>query len=311
MIRLDKIKIKFPISCINSINFEGQRYTQTTPYRLSICRVADHRSRQEAITLEFTGKILLQNYPRLISRETIRECLENVNAHGVVNIDPDAVINNSIVLLADFTKDVPVSSMPTIENIQTLKRVANLSVNNHHRYIASDYRGQNGMMIKNAVASNRSAKRIIIYDKFYEMNKRENRAFLSSIDRDQMLEYFNGKIRFEANATSFKRLRTLLNLDDTKEPVSLLTLLNADANPLQNAMREIFHPITSAEQPITTRNQDRLGLLKHLQWDLRAVEENIREHARSSITRAMQPYRDLYAQHFHLNRDINIVDFVA
>ena len=310
MIRLDKIKIKFPISCINSINFERQRYTQTTPYRLSICSVTDRR--EEAITIEFTGKILLQNYFRLISRETIRECLENVNAHGVINMDPDTVINNSIVLLADFTKDVPLSSVPTISSIQTLKSVATLSVNNHHRYIVSDYRGQNGMMIKNAVASNRSAKRIIIYDKFYEMNKRENRAFLSSIgNREQMLEYFNGKIRFETNATSFKRLRTLLNLGDTKEPVSLFTLLNADANPLQNAMLEMFHPITHTEQPITTRNQDRLALLKLLQWDLRAVEENIREHARSSITRAMQPYRDLYAQHFHLNRDINIVDFVA
>lgn len=66
---------------------------KSIPYNLYI---AVSKPRQ-TLTLEFSSKVLGRDYPKLISRDTIRQCLENINALGICRIDVDRVLQTGCI----------------------------------------------------------------------------------------------------------------------------------------------------------------------------------------------------------------------
>lgn len=83
---------------------------------------------KQTLTLEFSSKILGRDYPKLISKNTIRQCLGNINNLGICKIDVDSILQNGCVTSADVTKDVHASIMN--EALQALS----LQVKNYRRY---------------------------------------------------------------------------------------------------------------------------------------------------------------------------------
>lgn len=61
---------------------------------------------KQTLTLEFSSKILGEDYPKLISKYTIRQCLENINKLGICRIDVDGILQTGCITSADVTNDV-------------------------------------------------------------------------------------------------------------------------------------------------------------------------------------------------------------
>lgn len=88
MITFDKLKLVADISAVREYDetrFEiierngvvaAMKFYQEAPFLLRI--KLDFECRE--VVIEFSGKILGKDYPKLISVETIRQCFENINA---------------------------------------------------------------------------------------------------------------------------------------------------------------------------------------------------------------------------------------
>ena len=114
MIKLDKLKIVVNEKYITNINEDvfttiiknGQiveyRYEQQYPYLLYIEKdLIEHE-----LVIEFTGQILQEQYPLLISKDTIRQCLESINKLVICHINVPEILQNSVVVKADVSHDV-------------------------------------------------------------------------------------------------------------------------------------------------------------------------------------------------------------
>ena len=136
MNRLDKIKLVTDIKYISNINHDvfikkmrnariaSWQYKTNVPY--SLC-VEKNRDRNELI-IEFSGKILLDDYPQLICTSTIHQCLENINNLGICKLDVEPIIEHSQVLKCDVTQDVP------YENLSQLTSKIVRGIKNHQKY---------------------------------------------------------------------------------------------------------------------------------------------------------------------------------
>ena len=119
MLKFDKMKIVIPtryvviaddgkfVSSVFDGNIISLKYEQKQPYQLSIKIDYNHC---EAI-LEFTGKILGDRYPELISRDTISVCLQRIHALGLIQFNADEVIRFGQVYKCDVTTDVALNDI--------------------------------------------------------------------------------------------------------------------------------------------------------------------------------------------------------
>ena len=102
MIRFDKLKIITDINYISNINdkaFTAQsvgeqllyyKYNIKKPY--SLCIIADYQHSE--LFIEFTGKILKDEYIHLINKTNIRKCFEEINGLGICTLSIDEILQN-------------------------------------------------------------------------------------------------------------------------------------------------------------------------------------------------------------------------
>ena len=209
MITFDKLKIVTNIKDITDIDTtefvtqtkDGEilyyKYKQDTPF----CLMIQVDFSNQELVIEFTGKILKEDYPQLINRNNIVKCFETINGIGICKIDHDAILAHGEVYKCDVTKDISSTQMQGI--ISQMKQ--NLS--NYNKWTCAKYQG-NGLVIYNTVKTDRYKKRLSIYDKQKELNKAFNREFLNTItNRQELLDYFQDKIRFELNIDTKAQIR--------------------------------------------------------------------------------------------------------
>lgn len=316
MINFDKMKIISDIKYVCNINNEKFivnaknnqviycKYQQQSPFSLIIMIDYQHKE----LVLEFTGKILLEKYPQLINKDTIRECLYNINHLGVCTIDVEAIINNSYVTKCDVTKDIATADIKTIvSNIRP-------NISNNQKWIVKGYKG--GLVIEKVVSTTRYKERLVIYDKAKEKQGVSNSNFLNAVsNRDYILSYFQkAKTRFELNINTMSQIRSLLNIPSN----DLRMVLSAKANPILTVIDEAITP--NKPQHIhtyrkqTIREYEHELLLKSCHYDIVKVEAVIRSLSSSntSIKRVMQPYKDLLNQLQSSKVEcLNIRDLVA
>ena len=111
MITFDKLKLVADISAVVGFD-EGQfektekngfctfKHYQEVPYLLAI--KIDYPEKE--VVLEFTGKVLGSDYPKLISMDTIQQCFQAINSLGIITLDIDAMMDAEVVK-CDVTKD--------------------------------------------------------------------------------------------------------------------------------------------------------------------------------------------------------------
>ena len=292
VIRLDKLKIVVNEKYITNINEDvfttiiknGQiveyRYEQQYPYLLYIEKdLIEHE-----LVIEFTGKILQEQYPLLISQDTIHQCLENINKLAICHINVPEILLNSVVVKADVSHDICCGSYQQL--ISTLKT----SVKNHNKYLSRVIHGT--FVIEKNVVSRSRKVRMTIYDKAAEMQLKANQEYLDRLcNQDEVTEYFKDKVRFELNLNSMEQIRKHLNIHDTM----LYNVLHAEANPIVEFIDKAFVLEEPAPIDMKLRDIERLALLESVDGDMTKLEMIVRQHSspKSHISQLMQPYRNL------------------
>ena len=311
MIRFDKLKIITDINYISNINdkaFTAQsvgeqllyyKYNIKKPY--SLCIIADYQHSE--LSIEFTGKILKDEYIHLINKTNIRKCFEEINGLGICTLSIDEILQNSKVCKCDITKDICCKDLNNI--IAYIKQ----NLCNYRKWIPKEKR--NGIVLENAADTPRYRKRLTIYNKEHELGLSGNKDFLGLLsDRKALLDYFKGKIRFELNVNAEAQIRTLLEITNN----TLNEVLTSTANPLKTVFNEAVKETGTTPCAKNVSNYLRYLLLKDCDFNLAIVEAKIRalSSKNTAISRAMQPYRQLLND---LNRsaypDVKIQELIS
>lgn len=312
MLKFDRLKLATSSHYITNLNptqfletpmKQGDyyyKYHQDSPFSLTII----NKPQKSELIIDFTGKVLKDDYPSLISRETIRQCFDNICAMNICDLDIDAIIDNSEVCLCDVTQDF-VCNHPMAD----IKRHIKASIKNYDKWIIKKCQN-NGLEIYNSVTTARRFKRFILYDKAKEMKRAENRGFLACVNNScALLHQFDGKVRLELNLRSMEQVRNYLHITNNQ----LQAVLNTTANPILS----IYDEAVSETIPVNTaiyNKAEKLALLEQCDYDLQAVEMKIREHTptNTSIRRKMEPYRVLLQSIQNTETSpMNIREFIA
>lgn len=294
MLRFDKIKIITNIKYINNIkkdyfinhykcdNLIYCKYKQMIPYNLII--IIDYT--KQSLILEFTSKILLENYTELINYKNIEKCLSNINNLEICNLDIKSIILDSNILKCDITKDIQIKNFSQI--IQYIKE----NIINYKKWIYKEYK--NGISIENVVSTPRYKKRIIVYNKQKELEKSPCKQYVELLkNKEEIIEYFRNKIRFELNINTVSQIKKYLQISEN----SLINVLSSTKNPLLDIISEAINTNSIKKSTsLTLHDYERSILLEKYNFDLQKVEVIIRKYIsnNTSITRAMQPYKELY-----------------
>ena len=239
---------------------------------------------EKEVVVEFCGKVLGKDYPKLISRDTIRHCFENINAMGICRIDVDMMMDADVVK-ADVTKDVHSVDVPK------LTTYIRSHISNYHQFISRILRNGNLVVEKNVV-SRKTKKRMTIYDKGKEMQKEANKRFVEAYG---LQGAFDGTCRFEINLNSKEQVRTTLKLDNNK----LSNVLNSSASPIKDFMEKVITPEKVPIEMTSKKEYFTMLVLKDCDFDLERVEAKMRELHTSrgtNVTKVMEPYRAMMAK---------------
>ena len=293
MLTFDKLKIVSKIENIEICKHEAFEqtiknntvasltYRCTNPYALYM--EIDYLETE--LVIEFSGKILGRAYKKLISKETIKECFENINSIGVCLLETEAIMEDAEVVKCDVTCDVP------CDDVSKATAFIRGNISNYNQYTAKRLRNGNFIVEKN-VTTRQYKKRLTIYDKGKEMRKTDNMRFMK--DCGMADNAFENLCRFEMNLNSQTQIRSALNVADTM----LLTVLNAAASPIEAFVNEVV-----ADNPNGTEPTDRTAyitelVLRDCDYDLAAVEAKMRTFYSkgTNLSKVMKPYREALAK---------------
>ena len=246
--------------------------------------------KREVVT-EFSAKILGEDYPQLISKDTIHKCFQNINRKGIGAFDIDKMIKTAQVVSCDVTKDIPFDDIPQ------LTTYIRGHLTNYQQYVCQFLRNGNLELRKN-VTTKKYKKRLVIYDKEREMNRAENRPFVGTYGD----ENFIGKCRFEMNLTSKYQIRETLNIQSN----DLGTVLRSKENPILSFIQETVGPREGTPRYNNRKTYLVSLVLKDCNYDLAQVEEKMRSfYGRGTdFKKIMKPYREYYDMDYQEDRDI-------
>lgn len=243
---------------------------------------------KQTLTLEFSSKILGDDYPKLISKHTIRQCLENINKLGICQIDVDDIRQTGCVTSADVTKDVH-----TTLSDETLQALS-LQVKNYRHYKWSYYDGE-GIDFVRDVKSTKCKECIRIYNKEKEIATSKNKGFLATLpNKWNVVQQFDGVTRFEVKLETINKVRTYLNLKDTY----INEVLNAEANPILTMYDRVFGH-TSDVPEIQADTYDDFAMQKILNayhGDIKTIEMTLKPlyASRSGFDKRMTKIRQTW-----------------
>ena len=291
MITFDKLKLVADITAViefDDSQFEKTekngsctyKYYQEVPYLLAIKIDCPEKE----VVIEFTGKILGSDYPKLISLSTIRQCFQAINSTGIVTLDVEVMMDADVVK-CDVTKDIHSDDVPKLTNY------VRQHISNYQKYICRKLRNNNLVVEKNVV-TRKMKKRMTIYDKGKEMQKVENQRFVEAYGLEGA---FDGICRFELNLNSKEQIRNALGSSNTK----LQTVLSSDANPITDFLDEVIGSTPEPTSMTDKKSYVTMLVLKDCDYDLEKVEAKMRQFYTSrgtNINVIMQPYRQMMEQ---------------
>jgi len=241
MITFDKIKLVTKvenISILDSKMFEKKInylygttsycYNQKQPFNLFI-KITPN---QDEAILEFSSKILKDNYHQMISLNTIYNCLMNINNMGFCEINIERIIHESQMINCDITKDI------NIKWCDNLLLLLTAFLKDYKKFHIQKYK--TGYTATKEVKTKWRQLRLSIYNKHIEINSAKNEGFRNTLsNKEEMMVYFKDKFRIETNLKTLKQIRKYFNTDD----ITLHHLLNSNENPLLNIF-DIFFDVS-------------------------------------------------------------------
>ena len=292
MVTFDKLKLVASIDAIEVIDedkFQKEvksgrpvslRYFQEVPFLLLV-KVDFLR---HEVVVEFCGKVLGKEYPKLISSDTIKTCFDNINALGYFHLDIDAMMEADVVK-ADVTKDVRGI------DAKQLNSYIGSHITNYKMYLCQNFKNGNLVINKN-VTSSKAKKRMTIYDKAKEMDKAKNKDFVEAHHQEHS---FDNTSRIELNLNSKQQVREALHIPDNK----LSNVLASTASPICDFVTKVIEPTSNPVDLSDRKSYITMLVLKDCDFDLEKVEAKIRElypKKGASYKKLMEPYRSMMAQ---------------
>lgn len=300
MIKFDTIKLLTKAKYIHDLNLNmvdqinnPNTISLKKPYNLFIKLKPESG---DAI-IEFSSKILLDDYSKLISKDTIDQCLEMICKGGFCRLDRQNIVADSKILSCDVTNDIDIDNLPSEFRtvlIATLKDVSKFYIQKY---------GKSGYTISKEVKTNSRKIRLSLYDKLKELKKASNKPFLDMLaNPDLLMSYFSGKYRVEANFRTFKQICKYCQTNDN----SLVSVLNSDANPLLKIFDAVFQEVSAddcfkaTEIPSIYDYKDMEQLrtalvLRACNNDLKLVHELVKVYysPKTNAKRILRDYEDL------------------
>lgn len=243
---------------------------------------------KQTLTLEFSSKLLFEDYPKLITKETLPQCLHNINGLGICTIDEEAVLNTACVTKAHITEDIPYRL--TDDTLTAL----NNNVSNYRRFKWQHYNNKGITFTKNIVGKGKED--IKIYDKSKELIATvQNRQFLSLLsNREEVESYFSDKMRVEIICGTQPQIRKYLKIDHTY----INDFFSSTANPILAQYDKVFD-YTKPDSNVCADNYDSWAMSKILEMyngNLQLIEQEVRSRYkfRSGATERMAKFEELH-----------------
>ena len=271
---------------IKSVTFNSQRNRSIVPFELYI-----HANLlSNKMCIEFSSKILWEDYPKLISSETFAQCLRNIEKTGICTLDIDRIMEDCYVTKLHVTKDIELELTPAILNC------LNLCTGNFRRYNWERYK--TAILFSKNVKSSNSKEAISIYDKGIEIVQTKNKGFLGLVENaDKIVEYFAGKTRFEVKYENMSKIKKELGIKDT----SLKSVFGVKKNIVLTQFDKIFTERTiSTDVRIETFSEYGIwNIVCNHNGDLKAIDQEIKvlgfyaKGSRAALGRTMKKIKEI------------------
>jgi hypothetical protein len=248
-----------------SVEFHSKRYTDMIPFELYI-RV-NYKSNK--MTVEFSSKILLADYPLLISAQTFRQCLYNIKILGICKLDIDGIIKDCYFNKLHITKDIDLKLTANI-----LDRL-NQCTGEYRRYKWNRY--MDAITFTKDVKAIDCKETLTVYNKEIEIALPKNKAFLDKTGNPvSILDYFQNKTRFEVKLENKRKIQKELNIADT----DFNSVMNVQTNILLAQFDKIFTSDIATTDLMQINNIVDYGLwciIRYHNFDLKSIEQEIKD----------------------------------
>lgn len=284
---LKEMKIPFNIQYNHQKNKENGRYfhskySPAIPYNVYVATNNQHQT----LEIEFSSKILRERYPELISRYTIRQCLENLNSLGICTVDVDGILRHGWVIKAAVTKDVKLKLTDVILD------ALNQNVGNYRRFKWAHYEGKGITFTKDVVYGKEEIK---LYDKYKELLN-HSRKFVDTLpNRNEIMDYFYGITRFEIIITGEDEIRQRLGVGN-----GIQEFFNALDTPIAEQFDKVFDVSAKVLDTSQCKGHDDWAMayvLEAFKGDLKQIEQTLRADAvfssRNGLSERMKKYQSL------------------
>jgi hypothetical protein len=246
MLKFDKIHLVTSVSNVKSIDKSyfketlknGQiislKYDNDNPFNLKI-KLDEVR---KELVLEFTSKILNEDFIQLISKDTIIKALNNINDLGVINLDVNKILKDSKVLNCDVTYDVKTNFDKSIYQV-LLNSVSNYNYKWHLSKFGT------GVVMNKNVKTKKCRERLTIYQKTNELSRKN--VFLETFGiktKNKIFDYFENITRFEINLFTIASIKDKLKIEDSQ----LHNVLESTANPINDLVKKLFMDFVNCDK---------------------------------------------------------------
>lgn len=262
---LKEMKKPFGIQ-YNSKELEHGRYFNSKhhhdiPYNLFIATNNYHQS----LEIEFSSKVLGERYPELINRDTIRQCLENINTLGICTLDVDGILHHGWITRADITKDIDLKLTDEVLN------ALNQNVGNYRRFKWQHYTNKGVTFTKDAIYGKEEIK---VYNKYQELLS-HSRKFVDSLEnRNEIMNYFYGKTRFEITLKGEKQIKERLGVG-----TGIKEFFDAIDSPVREQFNRVFNVSDTVLDTTRCNGYEEWAmayLLDAYKGDLKMIEQTLR-----------------------------------
>lgn len=239
--KFDRLKLIAPLDCIKSLDTDSScviykptvnklRQIESESWQVlgnkhyGIRRTEVNEARNEVI-IDFSGKILLDDYHKLVSINNIEQCLNRYNEETPLKLNVQKFIDSARVINCDSTQNI----YPDFDINLCTDSLMMYDTKNRCQ-VTRYFKKQNSGIEFNA-SIQKEKRRLILYDKYSAILKglKSTNIFLTKcVNPQAVIEACKGSLRVEQTHSSLPSIRnrfkvtenTLLNVLHSVEPVN-------------------------------------------------------------------------------------------
>ena len=248
MVKFDRLKLVTSFDNINSFDSKSDavRYKPTISKDNVIESVSHEmqgfpeygirktyiKETNNEIILDFSAKILLDDYNKLVSEDNIQQCIERYNEVSPLKFDVQKVIENSRVINCDTTQMI----YPKYDINLCADSLMMYDTKDRCKVIRYKKKQNSGLQFDASILKEK--RRLILYDKFSAITKglKTTNIFLSKCSNPgKVMNQCKGALRVEQNHCTLKSIRSRFKVTDN----NLLSVLQSEESVNYNFFKSV------------------------------------------------------------------------